>query len=250
MERIVVTADGVPLHVLDAEGRGQPIVLLHGGGRSVADWTDVAARLSALGYRPVAIDLRGHGATPVAAWSWDAALADVASVVAALELARPAVVGHSLGGMVAALWAARHPECPLAVNADGHGNPTSPEQFASPGPEGGADALLLLLREMATGLDPLLREVMAAIDALDLLDVYVHAQCPLLIIRGRESMAEVLPDDVQGAWRAYERWTEDRLRQTADQYPNVEVVLTPTAHDVHLEAPELLASLIDQRLPG
>ena len=39
-ERNVVSADGVPLHVLDVGGSGQPIVLLHGGGRSVADWTD------------------------------------------------------------------------------------------------------------------------------------------------------------------------------------------------------------------
>ena len=63
-------------------------------------------------------------------------------------------------------------------------------------------------------------------------------------------MAQILPDDVQGAWRAYERWTENWLRQTADQYPEVELLFKPTAHDVHLEEPELLTSSIDQRLTG
>jgi pimeloyl-ACP methyl ester carboxylesterase len=61
---------------------------------------------------------------PTADWSWDLALSDIAAVVDALGLIRPAVVGHSLGGMIAALWAAAHPDCPLAANLDGHGNPT------------------------------------------------------------------------------------------------------------------------------
>jgi pimeloyl-ACP methyl ester carboxylesterase len=99
-------------------------MLLHGGGRSSGDWDGAAVRLRALGRRPVALDLRGHGSTATADWSWDLALSDIAAVVDALGLIRPAVVGHSLGGMIAALWAAAHPDCPLAANLDGHGNPT------------------------------------------------------------------------------------------------------------------------------
>lgn len=53
----------------------------------------------------------------------------MAAVVDTLGLDRPAVVGHSLGGMVAALWAAGHSSCRLAVNLDGHGNPTRADQY-------------------------------------------------------------------------------------------------------------------------
>jgi pimeloyl-ACP methyl ester carboxylesterase len=41
------------------------------------------------------------------------------AVVDALGLIRPAVAGHSLGGIIAALWAAAHPDCPLAANLSG-----------------------------------------------------------------------------------------------------------------------------------
>src|SRR6266545_3741320 len=109
----------LPLAVSDHGGDGRPVVLLPGGGRTRRDWDAFAGLLRDAGYHPVAVDLRGQGRSGVAPWSWPGALSDVATVVDTLGLDRPAVVGHSLGGMVAALWAARHPECPLAVNVDG-----------------------------------------------------------------------------------------------------------------------------------
>ena len=249
METTVVAPDGVPLHVRSSGAGGRPVVLLHGGGRSVGDWDAVSAGLTALGHATVAVDLRGHGRTPAAPWSWPAAVADVATVVEALGLDRPAVVGHSLGGMVAALWATGHPECPLAVNADGHGNPTRPDQHADAEPAAVA-ALAETLEEMRSALDPRLAQVMRAVDALDLFGVYARARCPLVLLRGSESMAELLPEPAQPAWRSYERALLDRLTTAADASPLVELVVTPTAHDVHLERPELLVSLVDGFLRG
>jgi pimeloyl-ACP methyl ester carboxylesterase len=247
VETTVVTTDGVPLHVRSSGG-GRPVVLLHGGGRSVADWDDVAAALAALGYAPVAVDLRGHGRTPAAPWSWPAALSDVAAVVAELGLDRPAVVGHSLGGMVAALWATEHPECPLAVNADGHGNPTRADQYAGTADPAAVAALQETLEGMRAALDPQMAEVMRAIEALDLFGVYARARCPLVVVRGGESMAGLLPDAAQPAWTAYEQWVLDRLTAAAQASPLVDLVVTPTAHDVHLERPDLLVSLVDRYL--
>jgi pimeloyl-ACP methyl ester carboxylesterase len=248
VERVVRSA-GVPLHVVDRDVDGPPVVLLHGGGGDSGDWADGADRLAALGFRPVALDLRGHGRTPPAPWTWDAVLADVEAVVADLGLGQPAVVGHSLGGLVAALWATEHPECPLTVNIDGHGNPTRRDQYSGLAPDSPpVEALVAWLAEVATRIGPHMAEVMQAIDDLDVLDVYRRARWPLLLTRAGESLAELLPAEAQPAWVAYERWLDEQLAAIAAEVPGVELVGTPTGPFAHVEAPELLVNLVHQRL--
>ena len=85
-------------------------------------------------HRVITMDLRGHGRSGDGPWSWDAALGDIAAVTVQLELDRPAVVGHSLGGMLAALWGQRHPESPGVVSLDGNRAAHSPGAAARPGP--------------------------------------------------------------------------------------------------------------------
>ena len=94
------------------EGAGEPLVLVHGAGTSSAIWHRVAPRLAA-GRRVVAPDLPGYGGSPAAGPGF--ALEEVADRLAAgLEDAGvPApydLVGHSMGGAIAILLAARHPE--------------------------------------------------------------------------------------------------------------------------------------------
>lgn len=105
------------------------VVLLPAARGTAADLDAVAGPLRGLGYRPVAVEPRGHGDSGVGPWTWPAVLGDLADVVAELGLDRPAVIGHGLGGVIAALWGGEHPECPLVVSIDGHGNPTRPEQL-------------------------------------------------------------------------------------------------------------------------
>jgi len=70
--------------------------------------------LATAGYRAVAIDLKGHGLSdkPTAAGEYtiDALVEHLAEVMDALQLQRPALVGHSLGGSLIYHFAARHPE--------------------------------------------------------------------------------------------------------------------------------------------
>jgi pimeloyl-ACP methyl ester carboxylesterase len=80
-------------------------------------------------HRVITVDLRGHGRSGEGAWTWDSALGDLAAVCVQMEIERPAVVGHSLGGMLAALWGQRHPEAPGVVSLDGNPPPTSVEQL-------------------------------------------------------------------------------------------------------------------------
>lgn len=92
------------------------IVFLHGGRLTAHAWDLVCLGLRDT-YRCIALDLRGHGES---AWSPDARYevaaysADVAALVARENPQSFGIVGHSLGGVVAAHFASR---APRALNA-------------------------------------------------------------------------------------------------------------------------------------
>lgn len=128
MRDLIVRSTPVPIAARDYGGSGSPVLLLHGGGASLPSMTALAGSLHPA-HRVVAVDLRGHGRSGDGPWDWDGVLDDLSGVVNELGLTAPAVVGMSLGGMLAALWAQRHPECPAAVNLDGNPTPSRPEQL-------------------------------------------------------------------------------------------------------------------------
>lgn len=105
------------LHVV-SEGQGSPpIVFIHGLGMSAATWSTCMALLRDH-HRVVAIDLLGHGQSPVpdepADYTRDRALDDIDEVLA--TLGEPAVlVGHSLGGYLALAHAATRPGADRAI---------------------------------------------------------------------------------------------------------------------------------------
>lgn len=88
-----------------------PVVLVHGSGGEAGHWEAQLAHLRRT-RRAVALDLRGHGRSPLAdgapATLRDLA-ADVDAVLDGLGLPRVVLVGHSMGGAVCALYAAEHP---------------------------------------------------------------------------------------------------------------------------------------------
>ena len=95
----------VELHRRTTDGAGVPVVLLHGLGDTGATWDAFARDLA----RPtVALDLRGHGASPwPGEYTVDAMVADVLGVLD--ELPAVDLVGHSMGGQVATVVAMRAP---------------------------------------------------------------------------------------------------------------------------------------------
>lgn len=99
-----IEVDGVRLHYLE-KGQGQPIVLLHGNGVSAEDFV-VSGLFDALArtHRVIALDRPGFGysSRPRARiWTPGRQAALIAKALAALNVRRPVVVGHSLGALVA-----------------------------------------------------------------------------------------------------------------------------------------------------
>jgi pimeloyl-ACP methyl ester carboxylesterase len=144
----------VALAVRDYGGDGIPMVLLHGGGRNLCDWAASAQRLVAH-HRVVALDFRSHGSsTPCDdVWSFAEALDDVAAVIAYFALDNPFLVGHSLGGMVATLYGARHHTCRGVVNVDGVGV-SLPTVFPVSDPEVARQRIRDVIEAMASAVVP------------------------------------------------------------------------------------------------
>jgi pimeloyl-ACP methyl ester carboxylesterase len=90
------------------------VVLLHGSGSRALTWDPVAARLAATGYRPIAVDLRGHATSErTGDYALTSLRDDVVHLLAALDLRDVVLVGHSVGGY-AALAAALHAPARIA----------------------------------------------------------------------------------------------------------------------------------------
>src|SRR5262249_44952502 len=86
-----------------------PLVLLHALGEQSLDWAPGAASL-ARSWELYALDLRGHGASDwVGPYTIEQLTMDLAAFLDALEIERAALLGHSIGGPPAYLYAARHP---------------------------------------------------------------------------------------------------------------------------------------------
>ncbi|HTJ22438.1 MAG TPA: alpha/beta fold hydrolase [Gemmatimonadaceae bacterium] len=96
-------ADGVRIHYVE-QGKGEPVVLLHGLGGSVGTWTSTGI-LQALAqdHRVIAFDMRGHGKSdkPHDPKKYGREMVlDVVRLLDHLSIQRAHVAGYSLGGML------------------------------------------------------------------------------------------------------------------------------------------------------
>lgn len=98
-----------PLHVAIDEGTGPTVVLVHGIASSSKSWSHVVPLVSPL-YRAVAVDLMGFGesvAPPTAAFTLEEHVAALRATIKARRIRGPiSLVGHSLGSLVVARYAA------------------------------------------------------------------------------------------------------------------------------------------------
>ena len=102
---------GMSLAPLHSDHGGTPaVVFLHGIGGAARGWAPQLAAFKAAGLHPVALDLPGYGARPaVDKMDFEALAADLEAAIERLGLDRPALVGHSMGGMIAQTAMRRRP---------------------------------------------------------------------------------------------------------------------------------------------
>ncbi|GAA4054431.1 alpha/beta hydrolase [Actinomadura miaoliensis] len=260
-ERVVVR-DGVRLFCRDWGGTGPPLLLLHGLAGHAGEWDLLAQRLTPR-YRVVAVDQRGHGAAERRPQdvSRAAYVADAIAVVDQLALHKPVLVGQSLGGHTAMLVAAARLELPraLVLIEAGPGDPTpnapadigawldswpipfpsraSAAEFFGGGPVGEAWAAGLEKRD--TGWWPRFdRDVM--VDSLaetarrSFWHEWSQISCPTLLILAEASF---LP--------AQEAEQMLRIRPAT-----VAMSIPHTGHDLHLQRPDTLHTVLLEFLNG
>ena len=233
------------VHTLDV-GQGEVILLVHGSGRSVADWQEGVADRLATSHRVVAFDSYGFGLSDRnhpfeygnALWARQAI-----DVLDALEIRRAVVLGHSAGGVVAAFLAADHPERFRGAVFTGHGIAVDPVQMVPFLP--GIGELLLARRAVVgdTFSDRHRQKVEAAyrirgtrsayltfvrrqftIDSLRLIGgTYEDIEIPVLQMHG--TLDESIPIDA----------ARDLTSRLADARF---VPIKGSGHDIHIDAPD------------
>ncbi len=119
-----VPANGISLHVAEA-GSGPLVLLLHGFPTFWWTWHRQLTDLADAGYRAVAVDLRGYGASDKTPRGYDAATlaADIASLVTSLGASDAMLAGTDLGGLLAWTVAVHQPQVVRRIAVLGAAHP-------------------------------------------------------------------------------------------------------------------------------
>ncbi|ATL65279.1 alpha/beta fold hydrolase [Nocardia terpenica] len=140
-----VHANGIRFHVVEATAARRPdgdaapvdperplVVLLHGFGDFWWSWRHQLTGLSDLGFRTVAVDLRGYGDSdkpPRGYDGWTLA-GDVAGLIRALGHSEATLVGHAEGGLVCWATAVLHPRLVRSIALVSSPHPVTLRQAA------------------------------------------------------------------------------------------------------------------------
>lgn len=102
-------ANGIEVHYIRTGGDKPPVVLLHGLMLNGACWTPLARELEK-DYDVIMPDARGHGysSVPEYGYCYKNLSTDVVDLIEALGLDTPVLLGHSMGGMTAAVVASQY----------------------------------------------------------------------------------------------------------------------------------------------
>jgi len=110
-----VAANGLKIFYRE-QGKGRPLILLHGATDTHNLWQSFLPRLSTT-FRVLTPDSRGHGRTfnPLGKLSYPLMADDLAGFIRELDLEKPFIFGYSDGGQVALDFGMRYPDIPGAL---------------------------------------------------------------------------------------------------------------------------------------
>jgi N-formylmaleamate deformylase len=111
-----IAINGRRLHYTRTGGDKPPLVLAHGFSEDGLVWTALAEVLE-VAYDVIMPDARGHGQSDAAETGLGTAelASDLHGIISALSLTKPAVLGHSMGGMTTLALAGLYPDIPGAI---------------------------------------------------------------------------------------------------------------------------------------
>ena len=222
-----IETTGAVIHALD-EGQGDTaLVFLHYWGGSARTWRHVVAQLKDRA-RCVSLDLRGWGRSVAldGHYDLDAMAGDVSEVIASLGLTRCILVGHSMGGKVAQIVAAK-------------GN-------------GSLAGLALIAPSPPTGM-PVPAEVREAMLASyqnaegvnEALKILCHRQLP------EEDRRQVVEDTLRGAAGAKREWTTTGMLARLDGIAGIGIPTLIAVGDCdHVERADSLREIYGEILPA
>ena len=244
------TRDGVNLRYLDVGSGDPPLVFIHGWCCDHSFWAPQVQAFSA-NHRVVSVDLRGHGKSdkPDQDYAIDGFANDVMWLCRELDIERPVIIGHSMGGVIALNIARRQPAMARALVFVDAGITPLPEHLRP------------VLAQTIEGLrSPDYRRVASSIvkdfmfrseSPEELRDVVAGrmAAAPQRVMH--TALASTLSDEncppgplpVPSLFvrAATFLGTEDELRQ---RYPGLEVVEVDAAHFLHMEKPAEFNSIL------
>jgi pimeloyl-ACP methyl ester carboxylesterase len=107
------------MYYLD-QGKGYPIILLHGGIGTSKTWENIIPQL-VKHYRVIAPDCRGHGKSdnPTNNFSYKSMAEDIIGLIKTLNLEKPIICGYSDGGQIALELAIYNPDLIKAIVVSG-----------------------------------------------------------------------------------------------------------------------------------